>query len=74
MPIGDLMTDSKNSKTVVSTVLRRLKSKDKPERTKRTLVLSKTAYETFETLCRKEGRYPSDVIDEFIAMFIEEKN
>jgi hypothetical protein len=69
-----MMTDPKNSKSVVNTVMRRLKSKDKPERTKRTLVLSKTSYEKFEHLCRKEGRYPSDVIDEFITLFVEEKS
>jgi hypothetical protein len=66
------MSNNKNLKSAVSTVLERLKSKDKPERTKRTLVLAKISYEEFERLCRAKGRYPSEVIDEFISLFIEE--
>jgi hypothetical protein len=68
------MSMSKKNKSVVSEVMKRLKSKDKPERTKRTLVLTKDTYEEFELLCRKENRYPSDVIDEFISLFVEEKS
>ncbi len=67
------MTKSRDGKTVVDAVIKRLEAKARPERTKRTLVLTKHAYDRFEGLCRKENRYPSDVIDEFIAMFVEEK-
>jgi hypothetical protein len=40
----------------------------KPEKKKRTLNLSKDQYSEFETMCRAKNRYPSDVIDEFIAL------
>lgn len=59
--------------SVVGAVLRRLEKKKQPERTKRTLVLTKDTYEKFETLCRGINRYPSEVIDEFIAMYVEEE-
>ena len=66
------MTNPKGNKSITRAVLGRLKFKEKPERTKRTLVLTKTSYEQFERICRSEKRYPSEVIDEFISLFIEE--
>jgi predicted CopG family antitoxin len=65
------MTQVKKGKALVSEVMRRLEEKTKPQRTKRTLVLTKDSYDLFERLCRKKGRYPSDVVDEFISLFIE---
>ena len=53
-------------------VLKRLKEKERPKRGKKTLVLSISTYESFEHLCRQEGKYPSDVVDEFIAVFVDE--
>lgn len=51
-------------------VLERLRKK-RPERTKRTLVLTRETYDEFERLCRKQRLYPSEVVDEFIALFVE---
>lgn len=61
------------SKSIVSEVIRRMESNREPARSKRTLVLTKDAYEEFEKLCRGMDKYPSQVIDEFIKMFVEEK-
>lgn len=58
---------------IANQVMGRLKAKTRPERTKRTLVLTKATYDQFEKFCRSEGTYPSDVIDEFIAIFVEER-
>ena len=66
------MAVKKAGKSVVDAVMGRLAAKS-PERTKRTLVLTKEAYDRFEKLCRADGTYPSIVIDEFIALFVEER-
>ncbi len=60
-------------KGVVDEVMWRLKKKERPVRTKRTLVLTEDTYQEFERLCRATNRYPSEVIDEFIALFVEQK-
>jgi hypothetical protein len=60
-------------KGVVEEVIQRLKKKERPVRTKRTLVLTENTYKEFERLCRTSGRYPSEVVDEFIALFVEQK-
>lgn len=64
---------STSKSSVVDQVLVRLKEKERPERGKRTLVLTKATYSEFERLCRENKNYPSDVIDEFIALFVNEK-
>jgi hypothetical protein len=61
---------SGSSKTV-DLVLERLNSKTRPERGKKTLVLTLSTYEVFERICREKKHYPSDVIDEFIGVFVE---
>ena len=56
---------------MVPSVKRRLAAKKSvPERSKRTLVLHTERYEKFNDLCRSEGLWPSDVIDEFIETFL----
>ena len=67
------MKQPKRSKSIVDTVMKRLELNDKPERTKRTLVLTKALYVDFEKICRAQKRYPSDVVDELIKLFVEEK-
>ena len=72
---GSRMAKKQSVKTdIVATVMSRLKEKDKPIRTKRTLVLTESTYKVFEQFCRSESRYPSDVIDEFIKLFVEQSN
>ena len=58
---------------IADEVMSRLAAKSAPERTKRTLVLTKDRYDRFEKLVRSEGRYPSEVVDEFIALFVESR-
>jgi hypothetical protein len=46
---------------------------DARKRTKRTLVLTVSSYEEFEKFCHAENRYPSEVIDDFISIYNEER-
>lgn len=62
---------AEKSKTV-GTVLERLKAKARPARGKKTLVLSLNSYEEFDEICRQQDHFPSDVVDEFINLFVEE--
>ncbi|MBI4402649.1 MAG: hypothetical protein HY537_00720 [Deltaproteobacteria bacterium] len=59
---------------LIDEVMKRLHHKEKPLRSKRTLVLTKATYDLFEQLCRKEQKYPSEVLDEFIHLFVEQKS
>ncbi len=53
-------------------MLERLKAKERPARGKKTLVLSLNSYEEFDAICRQQDHFPSDVVDEFINLFVEE--
>lgn len=61
------------SNGIADEVLERLRKKARPARGKKTLVLTTSKYLEFEKICRKDGQYPSDVIDEFISVFLDEK-
>jgi len=58
-------------KQLVQNVVARVQ---KPSRTKRTLVLTEGVYQKFEKLCRAEGHYPSEVVDKFIEIYVEQKS
>lgn len=64
------MALSKGKKSIASEIMDRLEAKQ-PKRTKITLVLNGEKFQEFKALCRERDRFPSDVLDEFIAMFIE---
>lgn len=59
-------------KSVVTEVIKRIDARKGPIRTKRTLVLTRDTYDEFERLCRAAGRWPSQVIDEFVNLFVEQ--
>lgn len=61
---------AKNS--TVLEVMSRVKKKQKKTK-KRTLVLTDDSYVEFEKICKKLGVYPSEVVDEFIALVVEQE-
>lgn len=58
--------------SMVTEVLNRVKKKQRKTK-KRTLVLTEDTYEKFEKVCQKMGMYPSEVVDEFIALMVEQE-
>ena len=63
-----------NLAKMVPSVRRRLAAKKSvPERSKRTLVLHSERYEKFNELCRSEDLWPSEVVDEFIEVYLKSK-
>ena len=61
----------KSSKNIAKEVLKRLEVKE-PEKGQRTLFLNTANYKRLEALAEKEGRKPSHIIDELIALFLEQ--
>lgn len=64
----------KSTLSIVDTVIERLRKKARPQRKNRTLVLTVSTYEKFEQVCRHNKWFPSEVIDEFITLFVEERS
>ena len=61
---------NKSKKNVLDEVITNFK-KEKVLKKKRTLVLSEDSYNVFERICLAQGKYPSEVVDDFIAVFVK---
>jgi hypothetical protein len=74
-PLREAVRDSKKKQDweIVTEIFHNLRNRKRPLKTKRTLVLTKSLYEKFDRICRAEKCYPSEVIDEFISLFVARK-
>lgn len=62
----------KEETQLLNEVIRRVRAKN-PNKKPRTLKLNDENYMIFERLCKEDGYWPSEVLDEFIALYIEHR-